>query len=164
MSLLTWNHACSVDIRAMDDQHGILMDTMNELRLALVGGCGREQICELLDRLIEFTRMHFFSEEQLMEQTSFPGLAGHRAEHHRMLAEMLRAAHRLSTAKKCRPARCCSRYATATLNTSRDSTANTVHGCASAALSRVSGLALERKLRRGPNRRSRLGLRGQLIH
>jgi hemerythrin len=79
----------------MDDQHGILMDTMNELRLALVGGCGLEQICELLDRLIEFTRMHFVSEEQLMEQTYFPGLADHRAEHHRMLAEMLRAAHRL---------------------------------------------------------------------
>lgn len=95
MSLLTWNHACSVDIRAMDDQHGILMDTVNELRLALVGGSGREQICELLDQLIEFTRMHFFSEEQLMQQTSFPGLADHRAEHHRMLAEMLRAAHRL---------------------------------------------------------------------
>jgi hemerythrin len=95
VSLLTWNHACSVEVRAMDDQHGILMDTMNELRLALVGGRGREQICELLDQLIEFTRMHFFSEEQLMQQTDFPGLADHRAEHHRMLAEMLRAAHRL---------------------------------------------------------------------
>jgi hemerythrin len=62
------------------------MDTMNELRLALVRGGGREKISELLDRLIEFTRMHFWSEEQLMEQTGFPGLADHRAEYHRMLA------------------------------------------------------------------------------
>ncbi len=93
VSLLTWNHACSVDVRAMDDQHGILMDTVNELRLALVRGGGREQIGELLDRLIEFTRMHFWSEEQLMEQADFPGLAEHRAEHHRMLAEMLQSAH-----------------------------------------------------------------------
>jgi len=36
----------------MDDQHGILMDAMNELRLAVVHGCGREQVSELLDRLI----------------------------------------------------------------------------------------------------------------
>ncbi|MGA3083009.1 MAG: bacteriohemerythrin [Terracidiphilus sp.] len=95
MTLLTWNHACTVGVRAMDDQHGILMDTVNELRLALVHGCGREQISELLDRLIEFTRMHFWSEEQLMEQSSFPGLAEHRAQHHKMLAQMLQSAHRV---------------------------------------------------------------------
>jgi len=95
VTLLTWNHACTVGVRAMDDQHGILMDTVNELRLALVHGCGREQISELLDRLIEFTRMHFWSEEQLMEQSSFPGLAEHRAQHHKMLAQMLQSAHRV---------------------------------------------------------------------
>jgi hemerythrin len=79
----------------MDDQHGILMDTMNELRLAMVRGSGREQVSELLDRLIEFTRMHFWSEEQLMEQKGFPGLAEHRAEHHSMLAQILQSAHRV---------------------------------------------------------------------
>ena len=95
VTLLTWNHTCSVGVRAMDDQHGILMDTMNELRQALVRGSGREQLSELLDRLIEFTRMHFWSEEQLMEQSAFPGLAEHRAEHHSMLAQMLYLAHRV---------------------------------------------------------------------
>ncbi|MGH9598843.1 MAG: bacteriohemerythrin, partial [Terracidiphilus sp.] len=83
-----------VGVGAMDDQHGILMDTMNELRLAVAHGRGREAVSEIVDKLIEFTRMHFGSEEQLMEQTGFPGLAGHRAEHHRILAEMLQAAHR----------------------------------------------------------------------
>jgi hemerythrin len=61
----------------MDDQHGILMDAMNELRLAVVRGAGREQTSELLDRLIELTRMHFQSEEQLMAQTSYPDLEHH---------------------------------------------------------------------------------------
>jgi len=95
VTLLTWNHACSVGVRAMDDQHGILMDAINELRLALVHGAGMETVSELLDRLIEFARMHFSSEERLMEQTVFAGLAEHRVEHHRMLAELLQAAHRL---------------------------------------------------------------------
>ena len=95
MPLLTWNHSSSVCVRAMDDQHGILMDTVNDLRLALVRGSGREQISEVLDRLIEFTRMHFWSEEQLMEQCGFPGLAEHRAQHHSMLAQMLYLAHRV---------------------------------------------------------------------
>ena len=95
MTLLTWNHGCTVGVRAMDDQHGILMDTMNELRLAMVRGSCREQVSELLDRLIEFTRMHFWSEEQLMELTGYPGLAEHRAEHHSMLAQILQSAHRV---------------------------------------------------------------------
>ena len=93
MTLLTWNHACTVGVRAMDDQHGILMDTMNELRLAVVRGLGREQVSEVLDRLIEFTRMHFFSEEQLLEQHLFPGRAEHRAEHQRLLAQILQSSH-----------------------------------------------------------------------
>jgi len=100
VSLLTWNHATTVGVRAMDDQHGILMDTMNELRLAAVRGSGREQVSEVLDRLIEFTRMHFWSEEQLMEQYGFPGLAEHRGEHQRMLAQILQSSHRVQHGEK----------------------------------------------------------------
>jgi hemerythrin-like metal-binding protein len=84
----------------MDDQHGILIDTMNEVRLAERRGLGQEQVNEILDRLIEFTRMHFWSEEQLMEQYGFPGLAGHRAEHQRILAQTLQSAHRVQHGEK----------------------------------------------------------------
>jgi hemerythrin-like metal-binding protein len=79
----------------MDDQHAIMMDTMNELRLALLGGTGRTQEGELLEKLIEFTRMHFLSEERLMEQFQFPGLAGHRAEHQKLLAQLQQSSLRL---------------------------------------------------------------------
>ena len=94
MTLLTWKHANMVGVRALDDQHGILMDTMNELRQAVVRGAGREQVSEVLDRLIEFTRMHFATEERLLEQTGFPALAAHRVEHQRVLAQILEAAPR----------------------------------------------------------------------
>ena len=60
----------------------------------MVCGCGREQVSKLMDQLIEFTRTHFCSEEQLMERTSFPGLAANRAEHHRMQAQILQSTHR----------------------------------------------------------------------
>lgn len=95
MTLLTWNRACSVGVKAMDDQHGILMDAMNELRLALVRGAEREQVSKLLDQLFEFTCMHFASEERLLEQTGFPGLNEHRALHSSILARIHEADHRL---------------------------------------------------------------------
>ena len=94
MTLLTWNHACTVGVRAMDDQHGILMDTMTELRLALVQGSGREQISLQLNRLIEFAVMHFASEETLLERFGFPGAAAHRVEHQRVLDWLRASAHR----------------------------------------------------------------------
>ena len=94
MTLLTWNHACSIGVKAMDDQHGVLMDTLNEVRLALVHGRARDEVSELLNRLIEFTRMHFSSEERLLEQHGYPGASAHRDEHQRLLRQVEEAALR----------------------------------------------------------------------
>jgi hypothetical protein len=39
MSLLvTWTHSNIVGVQAMDDEHAIMMDAMNELRSTLVSG------------------------------------------------------------------------------------------------------------------------------
>lgn len=94
VTLLTWNHACTVGVRALDDQHGILMDTMNELRQAMVRGSARGPMNALLDRLIAFTSSHFSSEERLMEQSSFPSFAEHRAEHLRLIGLLRETARR----------------------------------------------------------------------
>ena len=78
----------------MDEQHAVLMDTLNEIRLALVRGQGRDQVSEALNRLIEFTRMHFASEEQLLEQHGFPGVAEHRDAHQKLLGQIEETAMR----------------------------------------------------------------------
>ncbi len=94
MTLLTWSHACTVGVKAMDDQHGILMDTMNELRDDLLHGCNREQLDESLERLVDFTRKHFASEEHLLQAYNFPGLLEHRAAHQRLLSEIRKTVRR----------------------------------------------------------------------
>lgn len=94
MTLLTWNHECVVGVKAMDDQHGIIMDTMNELREMIVQGRERRVIGEQLDRLVDFTQKHFESEEQLLEKQGFPGLQNHRAAHWRLLSQIQAAAER----------------------------------------------------------------------
>jgi hemerythrin len=73
VALLTWNHACSVGVRAMDDQHGILMDTMNELRLAVVRGLGGNRSARCWTGSSSSPACTSASEEQLMEQHLFPG-------------------------------------------------------------------------------------------
>jgi len=88
MASLMWNPACSVGVQAMDDQHGILMDALNELRMALLKGAECRDVREMLKRVNELTRMHVESEERLLALHGFPGLAAHRAEHQRLLGRL----------------------------------------------------------------------------
>jgi hemerythrin len=88
---VAWTHACIVGVKAMDDQHGILVDTLNELRQQLAREGAHEQLNEQIERLIEFTRLHFGCEESLLERHDFPGLAEHRAAHRQLLSDVRQA-------------------------------------------------------------------------
>jgi hemerythrin len=91
VTLLTWSHECIVGVQAMDDQHGVLMDTLNELRTMLLRNADRAGLRLQLERLIELTKMHFRSEEQLLQQQGFPGAEEHRKAHHRLLTRLYSA-------------------------------------------------------------------------
>jgi hemerythrin len=93
VNALAWSHACFVGVKAMDDQHGILVDTLNEARMQLLSGRGHKQLNEHMERLIEFTRLHFSCEESLLERHGFPGLAEQRAAHEQILTAILSAAN-----------------------------------------------------------------------
>jgi hemerythrin len=88
---IAWNHACVVGVRAMDDQHGILVDTLNELRRQVMRGADQVQMSRLLGRLKEFAGLHFGCEENLLERHGFPELAGHRAAHRTWMIDIHRA-------------------------------------------------------------------------
>jgi hemerythrin-like metal-binding protein len=79
----------------MDDQHANIIELMSELRFVLANGADRKRIDKLMSDLIHSARLHFKSEEHLMAQYKFPGLAVHRAEHGRILSRLDGSAHRL---------------------------------------------------------------------
>jgi hemerythrin-like metal-binding protein len=77
-----------VGVQAMDDQHGILMDALNELRLELLHGGECRTVRSMLKRVTELMRLHVESEERLLALHGFPGLAAHRAEQQRLLGRL----------------------------------------------------------------------------
>jgi hemerythrin-like metal-binding protein len=83
-----WNSSCTVGVQVMDDQHGILMDALNELRIALLKGTECRTVRGMLSRATELMRLHVESEERLLELHGFPGLAAHRAEQQRLLGRL----------------------------------------------------------------------------
>ncbi len=86
--LVTWTRANAVGVRAMDNEHAIMIEAMNELRLALVNGARRPEANDLMHKLIEFTRMHFRNEEHLLERFGYPGLEEQRTEHKLLLEQL----------------------------------------------------------------------------
>jgi hemerythrin-like metal-binding protein len=83
-----WNPTCTVGVQTMDDQHGILMDALNELRIALLKGDDCRIVRGMLSKVTELMRLHGESEERLLEMHGFPGLSAHRSEHQRLLGRL----------------------------------------------------------------------------
>src|ERR1035441_2276317 len=80
-----WNQTCAVGVRVIDEQHGILLDSLNELNTALALGEDCESVKVRLERVAELARLHVTSEERLLELHGFPGLANYRAEREKLL-------------------------------------------------------------------------------
>ncbi|HEY6490866.1 MAG: hemerythrin domain-containing protein [Terracidiphilus sp.] len=91
MGAATGQSLVAVGIPAMDDQHGILMDTLQELKQQLARGNGKTRLGPQMARLVEFADMHFGCEESLLRRHAFPGLALHCGAHQELLDQIRHA-------------------------------------------------------------------------
>jgi hemerythrin len=87
MSLLTWRDDMSVGVAKFDDDHRQLVDLINELHDAMSHGRGSAALESVLDRVLDYSRAHFKSEEDLMREHGFPGLEEHAADHQKLLEQ-----------------------------------------------------------------------------
>ena len=81
MTLMTWNDEMSVGVKELDDDHKQLIGMLNMAQETLSSARSREALEEVLDRLVEVTKVHFAHEETLFDRTGFPGAEAHRREH-----------------------------------------------------------------------------------
>jgi len=82
---IEWSDALSVGVKEIDDQHKGLAAMVNELNEGIKGGWGKEARDEVLTRLIEYTKVHFATEESLMTISNYPGVEAHRQQHHNLI-------------------------------------------------------------------------------
>ena len=81
MALMTWSDKYSVGVRALDEQHTGLFQTLNDLHAAMLKGQAQSLTGPLLRKLVDYTRRNFAAEEAMLVSTRYPGLAGHREKH-----------------------------------------------------------------------------------
>jgi hemerythrin-like metal-binding protein len=78
---MTWSDRFSVGVKTLDNQHIVLVETLNQLYDAMTKGQAKDVTGPLLHKLVEYTRNHFATEEKNMAATKYPGMAQHVVKH-----------------------------------------------------------------------------------
>jgi hemerythrin len=79
--MFEWKPEYAVGIGSVDAQHQMLFSIGRELYAAMSTGQGRSSLGRILDRLVQYTTVHFAHEERLMQMHAYPSFAKHKAEH-----------------------------------------------------------------------------------
>jgi hemerythrin len=93
MALVSWSNEYSVDVRSIDGQHQKLFDMLNELHDSMKVGKGGQTAPGILKQLVVYTCEHFADEECMMLRVGYPELAGHKAEHEKLIGEVQKMVH-----------------------------------------------------------------------
>lgn len=86
--LIEWSDKLSVGLQEIDEQHMVLVGLLNELHTAIKEKHGGDACIAILDRLVDYTRIHFAVEESLMRILEFPDYEEHKEEHEELLLEV----------------------------------------------------------------------------
>lgn len=86
--LVVWNEELSVGIQEIDEQHKVLVALLNQLHDAIRHRHGNDAAGEILERLAEYTKVHFTVEESLMRILGYPGYDEHKLHHEDLIRQM----------------------------------------------------------------------------
>lgn len=89
MSMIAWDDTYSVEIQEIDEQHKCLIEIMNELYTAMANKSNRDLIGDVLDKLVDYTKVHFAVEETLMRIFHYPDYEEHKAIHDKIVERVL---------------------------------------------------------------------------
>jgi hemerythrin len=85
---IEWSNELSVGIEEIDAQHKVLVDLLNQIHEAIQQRQGTEATSQIIERLGEYTRIHFAVEESLMRILHYPDYERHKEEHDRLIDQL----------------------------------------------------------------------------
>jgi hemerythrin len=87
--MFEWKNEYAVGIGSIDAQHQGLFAIGRELYAAMSAGQGKSVLARLLDRLVQYSTVHFAHEERLMQLHHYPDFARHKAEHDALVKQVV---------------------------------------------------------------------------
>ncbi len=77
------------DVSVIDQQHLELVNMLNRLNDAVKNKESREDIYRIIDEVIDFTRLHFATEEELMAHSGYVDVEFHKEKHKQLMQDAL---------------------------------------------------------------------------
>ena len=84
MGNIKWTTKLSINVELIDDQHKIWIDKYNKVSDAVDNHEGPHQISQTLSFLIDYTKLHFETEEKHMLANNYPEMDAHKAKHNEL--------------------------------------------------------------------------------
>ena len=99
MGLIEWGEHLSVGIKVFDDEHKQLVQLVNKLNQALQAGSAKKTMEEILQNLVNYTKIHFKHEEDYMVLYDYPEYAKHKQEHEALTKQVMDFVQRYNEGK-----------------------------------------------------------------
>jgi hemerythrin len=80
-----WSDVLSVGIEEIDVQHQVLVGLVNDMHEAIRLHHSSDVVHGILDKLAEYTRIHFAVEESLMRILGYPDYETHKTQHEHLI-------------------------------------------------------------------------------
>ena len=79
--MIEWTDALSIGIPEIDDQHRAFVGLLNRLDGLSRSGVSRQELREILAKVVGYAELHFIDEERHMHRAGYPLVAEHTAKH-----------------------------------------------------------------------------------
>ena len=100
MPIVAWREDYNVNVGEIDEQHQKLLALVNKVHAAVEARNSKDDLIKLLTELVQFTRGHFATEEQLMKKYDYPDLPAHHKEHRQLLRYLTDLVDAVSNGRK----------------------------------------------------------------
>ncbi|MBN2041682.1 MAG: hemerythrin family protein [Spirochaetes bacterium] len=99
MQQIEWNDSFSVGVNKFNDDHKQLIIFVNKLNHALQIKSTQQTMEEILNGLVNYTKIHFKNEETAMIKYSYPDYTSHKDEHDKLTSQVIEFTERLHSGK-----------------------------------------------------------------
>ena len=99
MPVANWKDEYSINVDEVDVQHQKIIELVTNLHASVNSCIDKDKLKTLLIDLVEYTRMHFSTEEKLMKKYDFPEFKAHHKDHKVLLKHLDRLVDAIASGK-----------------------------------------------------------------
>ncbi len=99
MEFIEWGEHLSVGVKVFDQEHKELINLVNTLNQALKAGSAKKTMEDILQSLVNYTKIHFKHEEDYMLLYDYPEYQKHKQEHEALTNQVMDFLNRYQAGK-----------------------------------------------------------------